>query len=47
MAIIIPSKNIYGDIDNPKILSNLIDEVSVDMKSISPLNEFEVPIFNG
>lgn len=46
MAIIIPSKNIY-DMQNPKILRNLIDEVSVDMKSISPLNEYEVPLFNG
>lgn len=47
MAIIIPSKNIYGDIDNPKIISNLIDNVSIDTKEVLPNNEYEISLFNG
>lgn len=45
MPIIIPSKKNY-DIKNQKVISNLIDNVSVDTKNISPSNEYDVTVQN-
>lgn len=45
MAIIIPSKNIY-EIDNPKIIDNIIDNVSVEKTVITPNNDYETPVYN-
>lgn len=46
MAIIIPSKNIYGQIDNPKVIDNLVDNVTVNQTVITPDNEYEVSVHN-
>lgn len=46
MAIIIPSKNIYGQIDNPKVIDNLVDNVTVSQTVITPDNEYDVSVFN-
>lgn len=45
MAIIIPSKNIY-EIDNQKVRNNVIDNVSVEQKVVTPNNEYDVSVFN-
>jgi hypothetical protein len=47
MAVIkIPSKNIFGKIENSKIRKNVVNNVSVDMTKISPNNEYETPVYN-
>lgn len=46
MAIRIPSKNIY-EIDNPKIIDNIIDNVSVEQTIVKPSNDYETPIDNA
>ena len=43
MAIIIPSKNIYG-MDNPKIIDNVVDNVTVNSNVISKDNKYNVPV---
>ena len=45
MAIIIPSKNIY-EIDNPKIIDNIIDNVSVEQTIVKPNNDYDVTVYN-
>lgn len=45
MAIRIPSKNIY-EIDNPKIIDNIIDNVSVEQTIVKPNNEYEKTVSN-
>lgn len=39
MAIIIPSKNIYGDINNPKIIENAIKKIEYTATGVSQVNE--------
>lgn len=46
MAIKIPSKNIY-EIDNPKIIDNIIDNVSIEQTIVKPSNDYETPIDNA
>ena len=46
MAIKIPSKNIY-EINNPKIMDNLVDNVSVEQTIVKPNNKYEVSVYNG
>lgn len=46
MAIIIPSKNIYGDIENPKIRDNRIENISVEVVTITPNNTYNQTIYN-
>lgn len=43
MAIIIPSKNIYG-MDNPKIIDNVIDSVTIDQMVIKNDNQYNVSV---
>lgn len=45
MAIKIPSKHIYS-VDNPKIRDNFIDNVEVNITTVTPNNEFDTPVFN-
>lgn len=45
MAIKIPSKHIYN-MDNPKIRDNFIDNVEVNITTVTPNNEFDTPVFN-
>lgn len=46
MAILIPSKHIYGDIENPKVRNNIITKVEIQQKVVSPDNDYEVTVFN-
>lgn len=45
MAIIIPSKNIYGN-QNPKVRDNVIERIEVGAVEVVPDNEYEVTIHN-
>lgn len=45
MAIKIPSKNIY-EMNNPKVRDNFIDNVEVNITTVTPNNEFDTPVFN-
>ena len=45
MAIIIPSKNIFG-IDNPKIIDNFIDKVSVSVANIKDKIQYNTQIYS-
>lgn len=47
MAIIIPSKNIYNEIENKKILGNKINAVSVDIVNITNNNTYSEPVSNS
>lgn len=46
MAIIIPSKNIYGDIKNPKVRDNVIERIEVGAVEVVPNNDYETPVYN-
>lgn len=46
MAILIPSKHIYGDIENPKVRNNLITKVEVQQKVVTPDNDYETAVYN-
>ena len=46
MAIIIPSKNIYGNPTNAKIRDNIVDNVNVELTKIQPNNNFDTPVYN-
>jgi hypothetical protein len=46
MAIIIPSKNIYGDIENPKVRNNFIDKVEIKQKIIAPENKYDEIVYS-
>lgn len=45
MAIKIPSKNIY-QINNPKVIDNVIDKISVEQKVVTPNKEYYTSIFS-
>lgn len=45
MAILIPSKNIYNA-NNPKIIDNVINQVTVEQTIVAPNNEYEVAVLN-
>lgn len=45
MAILIPSKHIYGDIENPKVRNNLIDKVEIKQKIIAPENKYDEIVY--
>lgn len=47
MAIVIPSKNIYGDPINAKIRDNVVDNVKVEITKVAPDNDYESPVFNS
>lgn len=46
MAIIIPSKNIYGDTENPKVRDNVIERIEVEAVEVVPDNDYETPVYN-
>lgn len=46
MAIVIPSKNIYGNPINAKIRDNVIDNVKVEITKVAPDNQYEISVFN-
>ena len=46
MAIVIPSKNIYGDPINAKIRDNIIDNISIEINKVLPDNQYEVAVIN-
>lgn len=46
MAIIIPSKNIYGQPQNPKIRDNIIERIEIGAKEILPYNEYNTSVYN-
>lgn len=46
MAIKIPSKNIYGSPENPKVRDNVIERIEVGAVEVVPDNEYEVTIHN-
>jgi galactitol-specific phosphotransferase system IIB component len=45
MAILIPSKHIYGDIENPKVRNNLIDKVEIKQKIIASENKYDEIVY--
>ena len=47
MAIRIPSKNIYGSPQNPKVRDNVIERIEVGAVEVVPDNEYETPVYNG
>jgi hypothetical protein len=46
MAIRIPSKNIYGSPQNPKVRDNVIERIEVNAKEVVPNNDYETPVYN-
>lgn len=46
MAIIIPSKNIFGNSNLYKIKDNYIDRIEVNANDVSPNNEYNVSVYN-
>ena len=46
MAIIIPSKHIYGDRQNAKVRDNVIERIEVKAKEVVPDNDYETPVYN-
>jgi hypothetical protein len=46
MAIRIPSKNIYGSPQNPKVRDNVIEPIEVGAVEVVPDNEYETPVYN-
>lgn len=46
MPILIPSKNIYGEIENEKVRNNVIQRIEVNAFETVPANEYDVPIVN-
>lgn len=46
MAIIIPSKSIYGEKENPKVLDNLIERIEVGAVEVLSDNDYETPVYN-
>ena len=46
MAIRIPSKNIYGSPENPKVRDNVIERIEVGAVEVLPDNEYETPVYN-
>lgn len=46
MAIVIPSKNIYGDPQNPKVRDNVIERIEVGAVEVVPDNDYETPVYN-
>lgn len=47
MAIRIPSKNIYGSPENPKVRDNVIERIEVGAVEVVPNNEYETPVYNS
>lgn len=46
MAIRIPSKNIYGSPQNPKVRDNVIERIEVGAVEVVPDNDYETPVYN-
>jgi hypothetical protein len=46
MAIIIPSKNIYGSPQNPKVRDNVIERIEIGAVEVVPDNDYETPVYN-
>jgi hypothetical protein len=46
MAIRIPSKNIYGSPQNPKVRDNVIERIEVGAVEVVPDNEYETPVYS-
>lgn len=46
MAILIPSKNIYGISDNNKVLDNKITSVSIETNKVVPNNQYSSPLIH-